>query len=127
MAVAKDVTNSQIREKPTYENTSMHVANIVKDKQKELGSSTLTPAFVTMIINQNNFEKIIRPSVNSDIDAIVNNTDSIESVVNYSSISNDDKVLVNYYLSQTKNHLEHIKDSINTEYVPTFSSLVKNK
>ena len=80
-----------------------------------------------MIINQNNFEKIIRPSVNTDIDAISNNTNSIESVVNYSSISNDDKVLVNYYLNQTKNHLGHIKDSINTEYVPTFSSLIKNK
>ena len=34
MALAKDVTNSQIREKATYEDTPMYIANIVKTSKK---------------------------------------------------------------------------------------------
>lgn len=125
MALAKDVTNSQIREKATYEDTPMYVANIVKSKQKELGSSTLTPAFVYIVVNQNNFEKIIKPSVNSDVNAIINNANNAESIVEFSSMSDDDKIFVNQHLNQIKDYSKHIKESINNEYMPKFSNLVK--
>lgn len=125
MALAKDVTNSQIREKATYEDTPMYVANMVKDKQKELGSSTLTPALVYIVVNQNNFEKIIKPSVNSDVNAIINNANNAESIVEYSSMSDDDKNFVNQHLDQIKDYSKHIKESINNEYMPKFSNLVK--
>lgn len=125
MALAKEITNSQIREKATYEDTPMYVANMVKDKQKELGSSTLTPALIYIVVNQNNFEKIIKPSVNSDINAIVNNANNAESIIRYSSMSDDDKVFVNQHLKQIKDYSEHIKESINNEYMPKFPALIK--
>lgn len=125
MGLAKEVTNTQVREKPTYEDVPMYVANMVKDKQKELGSSSLTPAFVYIIVNQNNFEKSIKPSVNSDVNAIINNTNNAESIIEYSSMSDDDKIFVNQHLDQIKYYSKHIKESINNVYMPKFSSLIK--
>ena len=124
MSVKQTTIKDKVKEKAAYANASMAITKIVKDKQKELESSTNTVAFEYIIKNFDLYEKIKKPRFNNDANAIILITDDVKEIIKNSSISENDRYIINQNLDNIKYYSEDIKKINEDTFMPSFPNLI---
>ena len=125
MATVKPVTGEETKTKPTYENTSIHVDNIVKNTQKQLGYSNVTPAFEYIVKNFDMNDRIKKPAINAASDSINIMADRTKDIVKNSGASDKDKNDAIQYLNIIKNKADFIIKTNNERLMPNFPNLTE--